>query len=70
MDNLLVQAIFLIFLTSSVKSEVFTALADLEDLLETESLLINTLENYIKAEEEKLQYLKRSVHQLSLADHP
>jgi prolyl 4-hydroxylase len=44
---------------STVRSEVFTALADLEDLLETESLLISTLEHYIKAEEEKLNYLKR-----------
>lgn len=48
---------------STVRSEVFTALADLEDLLETESLLINTLEHYIKAEEEKLNYLKRLVLQ-------
>jgi prolyl 4-hydroxylase len=48
---------------STVRSEVFTALADLEDLLETESLLISTLEHYIKAEEEKLNYLKRLVLQ-------
>ncbi|CAH1154904.1 unnamed protein product [Phaedon cochleariae] len=44
---------------SSVHCEVFTALADLEDLLSTESVLIETLENYIRAEEQKLDLLKR-----------
>ncbi|EEZ97484.1 Prolyl 4-hydroxylase subunit alpha-2-like Protein [Tribolium castaneum] len=58
-NSLLLQAGLLICSICAVRSEVFTALADLEDLLETEALLINTLENYIKAEEEKLGYLKR-----------
>lgn len=48
----------LLFLSSS-NCEVFTALADLEELLETESYLITTLENYIKAEEHRLELLKK-----------
>ncbi|XP_060526427.1 prolyl 4-hydroxylase subunit alpha-1 isoform X2 [Cylas formicarius] len=39
--------------------EVFTALVDMEHLLDTESVLISTLENYIRAEEQKLDLLKR-----------
>ncbi|RZC35039.1 P4Ha N and/or 2OG-FeII Oxy domain containing protein [Asbolus verrucosus] len=49
----------LFLLCGTGKSEVFTALADLEELLQTESVLINTLENYIKSEEQKLDLLKK-----------
>ncbi|XP_018564257.1 prolyl 4-hydroxylase subunit alpha-1 [Anoplophora glabripennis] len=42
-----------------VNSEVFTALAELEELLNTEAVLIHTLENYIRAEEQKIDLLKR-----------
>ncbi|KAJ8977990.1 hypothetical protein NQ317_004535 [Molorchus minor] len=41
--------------------EVFTALAELENLLDTEAVLISTLENYIRAEEQKTDLLKRYV---------
>ncbi|VEN58775.1 unnamed protein product [Callosobruchus maculatus] len=47
----------LLFL-SQVSCEVFTALADLEDLLNTEAVLIHSLENYIRAEEVKIDLLK------------
>ncbi|XP_057666145.1 prolyl 4-hydroxylase subunit alpha-1 [Diorhabda carinulata] len=51
---------FLVYLCIvNVSCEVFTALADLEELLDTEKLVIDTLQNYIKAEEQKLELLKR-----------
>ncbi|XP_066146817.1 prolyl 4-hydroxylase subunit alpha-1 isoform X1 [Euwallacea fornicatus] len=53
--------ISLLFLSKSCRSEVFTAMVDLEDLLDTEHVLINTLENYVKAEEQKLELLKRYI---------
>ncbi|KAG5881350.1 hypothetical protein JTB14_020600 [Gonioctena quinquepunctata] len=48
-----------LFVASYVNCEVFTALADLEDLLDTERVLIGTLESYIRAEEQKIDLLKR-----------
>ncbi|KAG8235127.1 hypothetical protein J437_LFUL012323 [Ladona fulva] len=39
--------------------ELYTALADMEELLETEAVLIRTLEGYIEAQENKLRLLKR-----------
>ncbi|XP_071438685.1 prolyl 4-hydroxylase subunit alpha-1 [Hetaerina americana] len=39
--------------------ELYTALADMEELLETEAVLIRTLEGYIDAQENKLRLLKR-----------
>lgn len=39
--------------------EFYTALADLEELLETEAVLINTLEQYINAQEVKLNLLRK-----------
>lgn len=38
---------------------MFTALAEMEALLETETVLINNLEGYIQAQEDRLDYLKR-----------
>lgn len=40
-------------------AEVFTALTDMEELFETEAVLINNLELYIQAQEQKLDYLRR-----------
>lgn len=51
--------ILLFFITKQVKCELFTALADLEDLLDTEAVLIQSFENYIRAEEDKIELLKR-----------
>ncbi|XP_074029071.1 prolyl 4-hydroxylase subunit alpha-1 isoform X1 [Leptinotarsa decemlineata] len=48
-----------VFLASYTEGEVYTALADLEELLDTERVLIGTLENYIRAEEQKIDLLKR-----------
>lgn len=49
----------LLLVNNLVNCEVFTALADLEDLLDTEAVLIQSLENYIRAEEYKIELLKR-----------
>lgn len=38
--------------------EMYTALADMEELLETEAVLISNLETYILAQEEKLKFLR------------
>uniref|UniRef100_A0A336MJ28 procollagen-proline 4-dioxygenase n=2 Tax=Culicoides sonorensis TaxID=179676 RepID=A0A336MJ28_CULSO len=46
---------------SHVNAELFTALADMEELLETESVLISNLENFIIAQEEKVDFLRRKV---------
>lgn len=51
----------LTLLIGHIHCEVFTALADLEDLLDTEAVLIQSLENYIRAEEDKISILKRYV---------
>lgn len=40
-------------------AEVFTALSEMEELLETEVVLINNLEAYVAAQEHKLNYLRR-----------
>lgn len=42
-------------------AEIYTALADMEELLETESVLIDTLHGFIQAQEERLATLKRNV---------
>lgn len=44
---------------SSCAAELFTALVELEELLETEAVLITNLEAYVEAQEEKLSYLRR-----------
>ena len=40
-------------------AELYTALADMEELLETEAVLIDTLNGYIKAQEERLATLRK-----------
>lgn len=42
-----------------VDGEVYTALAEMEELLETESVLITNLEGYIRVQENKLNFLKK-----------
>jgi hypothetical protein len=49
-------------LVVGVRAELYTCLADMEELLETEAHLMQTLDGYIQAQEEKLQMLKRSVN--------
>lgn len=48
----------IILISQGVNSEVFTALVEMEDLLDTESVLITNLENYIRVQEEKLELLR------------
>ncbi|KAJ8875869.1 hypothetical protein PR048_023772 [Dryococelus australis] len=43
------------------QAELYTALVELEELLETEAVLLRTLEGYISAQEEKLSLLRRNV---------
>lgn len=40
-------------------AELFTALADMEELLETEAVLIGNLQSYITVQEDKLNYLRK-----------
>ncbi|EDW15488.2 uncharacterized protein Dmoj_GI24860 [Drosophila mojavensis] len=45
----------------TVRGEVYTALAEMEELLETESVLISNLEGYIRVQEDRLSYLKNKM---------
>ncbi|KAH8313089.1 hypothetical protein KR067_000296 [Drosophila pandora] len=45
----------------AVGAEVYTALAEMEELLETESVLITNLEGYIREQENKLNFLKNKM---------
>lgn len=56
---LYVSLLFLFSVFRNGKTELYTALADLEELLQTESVLINNLEQYLKVQEEKLDLLRR-----------
>lgn len=51
--------ILLLSIFRSSNCELYTALADLEELLETESVLINTLEQYIHVQQQKLNVLRK-----------
>lgn len=56
-------ALVLLILTfHKASTELFTALADMEELLETEAVLIANLDNYIRVQEDKLNQLRRYVH--------
>lgn len=48
-----------LIITRQINGEVFTALAEMEELLETEAYLISNLEAYIATQEQKLNFLKR-----------
>lgn len=48
-----------LLIPQQANSEVFTALAEMEELLETEAYLISNLESYIATQEQKLNFLKR-----------
>lgn len=62
-SNRRIQIALLIFVAIATHrlctAEVFTAMAEMEELLETEAVLINNLEAYVEAHEYKLNYLKR-----------
>lgn len=52
-------AILSVIAFPSSDAELYTALADMEELLETEAVLIDTLNGYIKAQEERLATLRK-----------
>jgi hypothetical protein len=49
------------WMMTGVQAELYTCLADMEELLETEALLMRTLDGYIQAQQEKLHVLRRLV---------
>ncbi|XP_055380990.1 prolyl 4-hydroxylase subunit alpha-1-like [Condylostylus longicornis] len=51
----------LLCLSYQVNPEVFTAMTDMEDLLDTELALIHNLEEYINMQEKRLEFLKLKV---------
>lgn len=44
---------------SPALSDIYTALVDMEELLESEAALIRTLEDYIASQENNLQLIKK-----------
>jgi prolyl 4-hydroxylase len=59
MRILSLSAIFLILsLSHLVHGEIFTALADMEGLVQTELEIVRHLENYISTEEARISRLK------------
>lgn len=52
-------AITALCLLQTCFAELFTAMSDMEELFETEGVLINNLELYVEAQEQKLSYLHR-----------
>lgn len=58
----LCQCLLLLFMTSlPIQAEIYTALVDMEELLESEALLLRTLEDYITAQDRRLQLIKKFV---------
>ncbi|XP_074103649.1 prolyl 4-hydroxylase subunit alpha-1 [Cotesia typhae] len=60
-----VVTLVLVSFVSIGNGELYTALADMEELLETESVLIDTLHGYIKVQEQRLAILRRNVENYS-----
>jgi prolyl 4-hydroxylase len=60
---LTIVVLVIILSINNVKTELFTALTDMEELLETESVLINNLEGYITAQEQKLAILRKKMNE-------
>lgn len=59
-----VQIVFVTFIAAIATlrlcaAELFTAITEMEDLLDTEAVLINNLEAYVEAQEKKLNFLRR-----------
>ena len=57
--TLLIVVILLSVTARDALAELYTALADMEELLETEAVLIDTLHGYITAQEQRLATLRR-----------
>ncbi|CAH2108424.1 unnamed protein product [Euphydryas editha] len=69
-------AIYLVFLLSPSRGEVYTALTDVEPLLETHLMITEILEDYIEYEEKRLEVLKSHLkvyqkeHEKAMEDIP
>lgn len=61
--RLLGGLVSIVLMFSTCTAEVFTALAEMEELLDTEAVLIANLISYVDAQEEKLSYLRRCVRE-------
>lgn len=59
--KLIAALLIICSILTSTHAELFTALADMEELLETESVLISTLENFINAQDIRLELLRNKV---------
>lgn len=49
----------IMFVIQMGNCEVYTAIAEMEELLETEAVIISNLESYILAQQEKLNFLRK-----------
>jgi len=58
-ESLVLGFLALSTFTLSSSGELYTALADMEELLDTESILLKSLDNYINLEEQKLETLRK-----------
>lgn len=56
---MLVLVGLLVTLAGLSTAELYTALIDLEELLDTETILVRTLDNYIAKQQKNLDHLKR-----------
>lgn len=57
--HFLLFPILVVIWANTAVGELYTALADLEELLQTEAVLISSLEKYIENQHQKLDLLKR-----------
>lgn len=57
--RLLSGVLSLVLIINTCQAEMFTALAEMEELLDTEAVLIANLISYVDAQEDKLNYLRR-----------
>ncbi|KAL7300372.1 hypothetical protein TKK_0006993 [Trichogramma kaykai] len=53
----------ILFPGRSINGELYTALVDMEELLTTESVLIDTLNGFISAQEQRLATLRRNAYE-------
>lgn len=59
MTNFAVASFTLLILVQSTDADVFASMAEMEELISTEAVLVSLLESYVIAYEEKCEYLKR-----------
>lgn len=53
-----VSCVTFVLFFATARSEIFSAVVDLEQVVDAEGHLIDTLEDFIKADEKKLEILK------------